>query len=299
MFERRVTVVEFNEARRKPVPSFCAAGAARESFLIVLDRFRVVATGVIHVAYLFGDGRSVGVEVARVPQVVEAAVGVTCRDSCAASSKIGLRVVSELADQLVVGSDSLRVVTGANEVRRLLETVDATRKLARLELSGARAELLGELGTGAAALERTLDQAAIALANEMVGGAQKVLETAVEYAKTRVQFGRPIGSFQAIKHKCADMLVEVEHAKSAAYYAAAAAAEDDDELPTLAPLAKSLASDAFRSAASESIQIHGGIGFTWEHPAHLYFKRAKGSEVFLGSPAHHRELLAQRLGVSA
>ena len=182
--------------------------------------------------------------------------------------------------------------------RRLLETVDATRKLARLELSGARAELLGELDAGSAALERTLDQAAIALANEMVGGAQKVLETAVEYAKTRVQFGRPIGSFQAIKHKCADMLVEVEHAKSAAYYAAAAAAEDDDELSTLAPLAKSLASDAFRSAATESIQIHGGIGFTWEHPAHLYFKRAKGSEVFLGSPAHHRELLAQRLGVS-
>ncbi len=199
------------------------------------------------------------------------------------------------------GSDGISFFTIAGDAsgveRRLLETIDATRKLARLEFSGARAELLGELGAGCAALARTLDQAAIALANEMVGGAQKVLETAVEYAKTRVQFGRPIGSFQAIKHKCADMLLQIEHAKSAAYYAAAAAAEDEEELPMLAALAKSLASDAFRAAATENIQIHGGVGFTWEHDAHLYFKRAKGSEVFLGSPAHHRELLARHLGV--
>ena len=160
-----------------------------------------------------------------------------------------------------------------------------------------RGELLGELGGGAAPLARTLELAAIALANEMVGGAQKALEMAVDYAKTRVQFGRPIGSFQAIKHKCADVLLEVELAKSAAYYAAAAATDDDPELPALASLAKSLASDAYRLAAAENIQIHGGIGFTWEHDAHLYFKRAKGCEVFLGDPAHHRELLAQRLGI--
>ena len=181
--------------------------------------------------------------------------------------------------------------------RRLLSTVDATRKQASLRFSAVRGELLGELGAGAAPLARTLELAAIALANEMVGGAQKALEMAVDYAKTRVQFGRPIGSFQAIKHKCADVLLEVELAKSAAYYAAAAATDDDPELPALASLAKSLASDAYRLAAAENIQIHGGIGFTWEHDAHLYFKRAKGCEVFLGDPAHHRELLAQRLGI--
>ncbi len=181
--------------------------------------------------------------------------------------------------------------------RRLLATVDATRKQARLEFSGVRAELLGDLDAGGPALAKTLDQAAVALSSEMVGGAQKVLETSVDYAKERMQFGRPIGSFQAIKHKCADMLVEIELAKSAAYYAAAAAAEGDEELPALAALAKGLASDAYRSAAAENIQIHGGVGFTWDNDAHLYFKRAKSSEVFLGDPTYHRELLAQHLGV--
>jgi alkylation response protein AidB-like acyl-CoA dehydrogenase len=119
-----------------------------------------------------------------------------------------------------------------------------------------------------------LDLAVVALAAEQVGGAQKVLEMAVEYAKMRVQFGRPIGSFQAIKHKCTDMLLEVECAKSAAYYAGWAVAEDNDELPVVASLAKSYCSEAYFHAAEENIQIHGGIGFTWEHPAHLYFKRA-------------------------
>ena len=119
----------------------------------------------------------------------------------------------------------------------------------------------------------------------------------VEYAKTRIQFGRPIGSFQAIKHKCADMLLEVESAKSAAYYAGWAAAEDSDELPVVASLAKSYCSEAYFHAAAENIQIHGGIGFTWEHPAHLYFKRAKSSELLLGDPTYHRELLAQRIGI--
>ena len=133
--------------------------------------------------------------------------------------------------------------------------------------------------------------------NEMVGGAQKVLDMSVEYAKVRVQFGRPIGSFQAIKHKCADMLLEVESGKSAAYYAAWAAAEDNEELPVAASLAKAYCSDAYFHAAAENIQIHGGIGFTWEHDAHLYFKRAKSSEILLGDATYHRELLAQRIGI--
>jgi alkylation response protein AidB-like acyl-CoA dehydrogenase len=179
--------------------------------------------------------------------------------------------------------------------RRKLETLDMTRKVAALEFAGTPARLIADEGAAAGVLERTLRLAAVALAAEQVGAAQKCLDMSVEYAKLRVQFGRPIGSFQAIKHKCADMLLEVESARSAAYYAAWAAADGSDELPLLASLAKAYCSDAFANAATENIQIHGGIGFTWEHDAHLYYRRAKSSEQFLGSPSEHRDLLAQRL----
>lgn len=181
--------------------------------------------------------------------------------------------------------------------RRLLKTVDATRKLARLTFNSVRAELLGDAGAAAAPFSRTLDQAAVCLANEMVGGAERLRQSALDYVMMRMQFGRPIASFQAIKHKCADMLVEVELAKSAAYYAAEAAAENDAELPALASLAKACAADAFMQSARETIQLHGGIGFTWDNDTHLWFKRAKSSEVFLGSPKYHRELLMQRWNV--
>jgi alkylation response protein AidB-like acyl-CoA dehydrogenase len=178
-----------------------------------------------------------------------------------------------------------------------LATMDQTRKQARLEFSNTPAWLIGTDGGAEAGLVKTLDLAAVALAAEQVGGAQHVLDASVEYAKNRVQFGRPIGSFQAIKHKCADMLLEVESAKSAAYYAAWAAAEDSDELPLVASLCKTYCSETYFHAAAENIQIHGGIGFTWEHPAHLYFKRAKSSELLFGDPTYHRELLAQRIGI--
>jgi alkylation response protein AidB-like acyl-CoA dehydrogenase len=137
----------------------------------------------------------------------------------------------------------------------------------------------------------------VALAFEQVGGAQKCLEMSVQYAKDRVQFGRPIGSFQAIKHKCADMLVDVESAKSAAYYAGWAVTADDAEATIVGPLAKAYCSEAYFHCAAENIQIHGGIGFTWEHDAHLYFKRAKTDELLFGSPAFHRSVLADRLGI--
>jgi alkylation response protein AidB-like acyl-CoA dehydrogenase len=185
----------------------------------------------------------------------------------------------------------------AGLTRTPLSTMDQTRKQARLELAGVPARLVGGEGEGWTILGKTLDLAAVALAAEQVGGAQLCLEMAVQYAKDRVQFGRPIGSFQAIKHKCADMLLEVESAKSAAYYAAWAAAEDNDEVPVVASLAKAYCSDAYFHAAAENIQIHGGIGFTWEHDAHLYFKRAKSSELLFGDPTYHRELLAQRIGL--
>jgi alkylation response protein AidB-like acyl-CoA dehydrogenase len=182
-------------------------------------------------------------------------------------------------------------------VKSPLATMDQTRKQARLEFSGTPAELIGPAGLAAAGITKTLQLAAVALAAEQVGGAQHCLDSSVEYAKTRIQFGRPIGSFQAIKHKCADLLLEVESARSAAYYAGWAAAEDSDELPLVASLAKSYCSEAYFHAAAENIQIHGGIGFTWEHDAHLYFKRAKSSELLFGDPAYHRELLAQRIGI--
>jgi alkylation response protein AidB-like acyl-CoA dehydrogenase len=181
--------------------------------------------------------------------------------------------------------------------RTTLPTMDQTRKQARLVCEGTPARLVGADGGAADGLTKTLDLAAVALAAEQVGGAQHCLDSSVDYAKNRIQFGRPIGSFQAIKHKCADMLLEVESAKSAAYYAGWAAAEDSDELPVVASLAKSYCSEAYFHAAAENIQIHGGIGFTWEHDAHLYFKRAKSSELLFGDPAYHRELLAQRIGI--
>lgn len=196
------------------------------------------------------------------------------------------------------GSEGLSLFTvnadapGLN--RRLLQSADATRKLARLEFNAVPATLLGEEGGAAAPLAKTLDQAAVCLANEMVGGAEKLRESALAYAQLRMQFGRPIASFQAIKHNCAELLLDVELAKSAAYYAAQAADDDADDLPAVASLAKACASDAYTRTAVQAVQMHGGIGFTWDNDTHLWFKRAKSSEVFLGTPAYHRELMMQR-----
>ncbi len=209
-----------------------------------------------------------------------------------------------LADLVLVAARtgsgvSLFAVAGdaAGLTRTALSTMDQTRKQARLDFADTPARLVGAEGQGWGVLSTVLDLAAVGLSDESVGGAQRVLEMAVEYAKVRVQFGRPIGSFQAIKHKCADMLLEVESSKSAAYYASWCAAEMNDELPSVASLAKAYCTEAYFHAAAENIQIHGGIGFTWEHPAHLYFKRAKSSELLFGDPTYHRELLAQRIGI--
>jgi alkylation response protein AidB-like acyl-CoA dehydrogenase len=177
-----------------------------------------------------------------------------------------------------------------------LPTMDQTRKLAEVTL--ARVEvgpdaLLGPLHGGWAPLARVLDRAAVGLCAEMVGGAQRVLDLCVEYAKTRVAFGRPIGAYQAVKHKCADMLVAVENAKSITYYAAWAADQRAPDAPLAAAMAKAYVSDAFRRVAGDGIQVHGGIGFTWEHDLHLYFKRARGSEAAFGDASLHRERVAR------
>ena len=188
-----------------------------------------------------------------------------------------------------------------------MRVLDPSRPQARLDFSVTPGRLVGRPGCGSLALRTGVAHATIALSAEQVGGAERCLEAAVSYAGMRRQFGRPIGSFQAIKHKCADLLILVESARSAARYAASVSASTaagenggaDEDLYGAAALAGAYCSTAFLTVAAENIQVHGGIGFTWEHDAHLYFRRAKSSEVIFGTPAAHRAFLARRLGLLA
>ncbi len=176
------------------------------------------------------------------------------------------------------------------------KTMDTTRRWCEVSLDGVKVgpeAVMGEVDGAWAPLERGLQKTTAMLCAECVGGAQKVLDMSVEYAKVRMQFGRPIGSFQAVKHKCADMLVDVEMGRSAMYYAAWAASSGDAELPLAASVGKAYCGSAFTRVSAIGIQVHGGIGFTWEHDMHLYFKRAKSNELFLGDSAYHRELVAR------
>ncbi|MET7680479.1 acyl-CoA dehydrogenase family protein [Streptomyces sp. NPDC005423] len=207
----------------------------------------------------------------------------------------GLLLVVARAD---TGPALFAVEGGAPGVTRArLDALDPTRRLARIDLDGAPARRIGPDGDASAYLRAVTDLALVALAAEQVGGAQACLDAAVGYAGIRVQFGRPIGSFQAIKHKCADMLLEVESARSAAYHAASVAAREPAALSAPAALAAAYCSDAFTHAAKENLQIHGGIGYTWEHDAHLYLKRAKSSEHLFGAPVTHRARLAELTGI--
>lgn len=197
------------------------------------------------------------------------------------------------------GAEGLGFFTLAGDAaglaRRALKTMDPTRRLARLEFAGVAATPLGAPGAAAPAFERTMLQAAAMLANEMVGGAERLREDALAYAKLRFQFGRSIASFQSMKHTCADMLVDVELAKAAAYFAAAALDEGDDDLAMACHLAKAAAAEAYLQTAIRAVQIHGGIGFTWDNDTHLWFKRAKSSEVLFGDAHRHRELMMQAM----
>lgn len=193
---------------------------------------------------------------------------------------------------------SLFAVDADNRIARNQQSsIDPTRRQARVDFADTPAALVGDDGDCWPAVSRALDIAAAGLAAEQVGGAQRCLELAVDYAKTRKQFGRPIGSFQAIRHKCADLMLEIECARGAAQYAVHTATNLSDELPAAASLAKAYASDTYVAAAAANIQIHGGIGFTWEHPAHMYYKRAQSSGHLLGDSAYHRRLLADRVGI--
>jgi alkylation response protein AidB-like acyl-CoA dehydrogenase len=202
------------------------------------------------------------------------------------------------ADLIVVlarGPQGLSFFTVAGDApglaRRALKTIDTTRRLARLSFAGVAATPLGAPGGAAEPFARTMLQAAAMLSNEMVGGAERLRLDALDYAKLRYQFGRPIASFQSLKHKAADMLVDVELAKAAAYYAAAALDEGDDDLAMVCHLAKAAASEAYLQTAIHAVQIHGGIGFTWDNDTQLWFKRAKGSEVLFGDAHAHREAM--------
>jgi alkylation response protein AidB-like acyl-CoA dehydrogenase len=177
-----------------------------------------------------------------------------------------------------------------------LTTVDPTRKQCRLQFVDTPARLVGRLGAGVEVFTAALDRAALALVSEQAGGARRAAEMATEYAKTRYQFGRAIGSFQAVKHMCADMLLEAESAVSAARFVAGSFAEQAPLRVADLALAQAYCSDAFVFVAATNIQVHGGIGFTWEHPAHLYLRRARSDAQLLGSPSWHRERYLQQIG---
>src|SRR5438067_6714254 len=183
---------------------------------------------------------------------------------------------------------------------RRLPSVDETRKLCEVKLDNTTvpaSALLGDLHQGWTPLQRVIDRAAVALSAEICGAAQRVLEMTVDYAKLRVAFGKPIGTYQGVKHKCADMLVDIENAKSLTYYAAWAIDEEDAEAAMAVSMAKAAASDAGRKVCAAGIQLHGGIGMTWEHDLQLYLKRAKADEVAFGDATWHRERIARLMGV--
>ncbi|MGW7467855.1 acyl-CoA dehydrogenase family protein [Streptomyces xantholiticus] len=189
-------------------------------------------------------------------------------------------------------------VNGPGVNREAAVTMDRSRTQSRVVLRHAEGRLVGGDGTGEQVLRRVLDLACTALAAEQVGAAERCLELTVAHARDRRQFGRPIGSFQAVKHRLADAYVLVESARSAALGAAFAAADESPELTRYAAVAKSACSEAFSAVAGEMIQLHGGIGITWEHDAHRYFKRAHGSSRLFGPPAWHRARLCACLGLT-
>lgn len=210
------------------------------------------------------------------------------------------RVVdADAADVLLIaatGADGLGLyavdLNGPGVQRDSLVTMDLTRPQAKVVLDGAPGTLLAGPEAADRVIAHALAVGAALLAVEQVGAAQHLLDLSLDYAKSRLQFGRQIGSFQAIKHKLADMFVDLEHARSAAYHAVWALADGSDDPELVTSIAQAVSSAAFSRIAADTIQVHGGIGFTWEHQAHLYFKRAATDAALLGSAEHHRSRVA-------
>ena len=271
-------------AQKKEWLSRIAAGKAKATLAWTEPNARWDAAGVTTTAKESGTGFVLNGVKLFVPDAHVADVLVVAartREGTSPEDGIGLFLVNKDAKGLGV---------------KLLPTMDQTRKICEVRLNdvsvGADA-VLGDKHGGWAPLARVLERATVALCAEMCGGAQRVLDMTTDYAKIRIAFGKPIGSYQGVKHKAADMLVDVENAKSLTYYAAWAVDENVPEAPLAASMAKAYVSDAFRKAAGTGIQLHGGIGFTWEHDLHLYFKRAKSSEFTFGDGTWHRERVAQ------
>ena len=273
-----------SEAQKKQVLGPIAAGDARATVAVTEPSGRWDAEGVTLAAQPTGDGwRLDGVKLFVPDAAVADHMIVAARTRAGGEHGVTLFLVS--------GRPSGLTVTP-------LKTLDMTRRWYEVRFEGVElpsGAVVGGVDQGWTPLRRALDWAAAGLCAEMVGGAQHVLDTSVEYAKTRHQFGKPIGIYQAVSHKLADMLLETESARSATYYAAWAVDADAPDRTMAASMAKAYTSDAYRRAAGNGIQVHGGIGFTWEHDMHLYFKRAKASEVTLGDGTYHRELVAQAL----
>lgn len=214
----------------------------------------------------------------------------TVRQVTDAGAADDLLVAAEVSDGVALYA----VDASATGVQRTpLATLDLTRPQATVELSGAPGRLVAGAAEADRVIEHALQVGSALLAVEQVGAAQHLLDLSVEYAKSRLQFGRPIGSFQAVKHKLADLLVELEHARSTAYHAVWALADGSDDPALAVSIAQATASAALTKIAADTIQVHGGIGFTWEHQAHLYFKRATVDAALLGSAEQHRSRVAE------
>jgi alkylation response protein AidB-like acyl-CoA dehydrogenase len=273
-----------SETQKKAVLGAIASGEARATAAITEPSGRWDAEGIGLEARPSGEGWTLnGVKLFVPDAAVADHMVVAARTRGSGETGVTLFLVS--------GRPKGMTVTG-------MKTLDMTRRWYEVKFDavqlGADA-LMGSPGEGWTALKRALEWSAAALSAEMVGGSQHVLDASVEYAKTRQQFGKPIGIYQAVSHKLADMLMETESARSATYYAAWAVDADAPDRSLAVSMAKAYTSDAFRRASGNGIQVHGGIGFTWEHDMHLYFKRAKASEVTLGDATYHRELVAQAL----
>jgi alkylation response protein AidB-like acyl-CoA dehydrogenase len=272
------------EAQKKAVLGAIASGEARATAAITEPSGRWDAEGIGLEARPSGDGWTLnGVKLFVPDAAVADHMVVAARTRGSGESGVTLFLIS--------GRPKGMTVTG-------MKTLDMTRRWYEVKFDSVQVAadaLMGSAGEGWTALKRALEWSAAAISAEMVGGSQQVLDASVEYAKTRQQFGKPIGIYQAVSHKLADMLLETESARSATYYAAWAVDADAPDRSLAVSMAKAYTSDAFRRATGNGIQVHGGIGFTWEHDMHLYFKRAKASEVTLGDATYHRELVAQAL----
>jgi alkylation response protein AidB-like acyl-CoA dehydrogenase len=221
-------------------------------------------------------------------------------DNDALSGTVEWVVDAGAADDLLVAARSADGValyavdaSGPGVERRRLVTLDLTRPQATVRLSGAPARLVAGPGEAERVIEHALQVGSALLAAEQVGAGQHLLDLSVDYAKSRLQFGRPIGSFQAVKHRLADLLVDLEHARSTAYHAVWALTDGSDDPALAVSIAQATCSAAFTRIAADTIQVHGGIGFTWEHQAHLYFKRATTDAALLGSAEQHRSRVAE------